>query len=102
MGNMRPFRGDRLRQPEEFPPLCRRDSCGAPGNDIEVFLFSDIAPVPLLSFSIGQLNASMGVMITASHNPRIFNGLVYNSSGYQIVGEEADSILKGDKQAGLF
>ena len=65
------------------------------GNDIEVFLFSDIAPVPLLSFSIGQLNASMGVMITASHNPRIFNGYkVYNSSGYQIVGEEADSILK--------
>lgn len=73
------------------------------GNDIEVFLFPEIAPVSLLSYAIGRLHCHMGIMITASHNPKIFNGYkVYNRDGYQIVGEEADLILQAIDRLDFF
>lgn len=73
------------------------------GNDIEVFLFPEIVPVSLLSYAIGRLHCSMGIMITASHNPKIFNGYkVYNQNGYQIVGEEAEQISEAIDQLDYF
>ena len=73
------------------------------GNHIEVFLFPEIAPVSLLTYAIDKLNCTMGVMITASHNPKIFNGYkVYNRDGYQIVGEEADLILEAIDRLDFF
>lgn len=73
------------------------------GNDIEVFLFPDIAPVSLLSFAIGRLHCTMGIMITASHNPKIFNGYkVYNREGYQIVGDEPELILEAIDRLDFF
>lgn len=65
------------------------------GNNIKAFLFPHLAPVPLLSYAIRHLGCAMGIMITASHNPKIFNGYkVYNSEGYQIVGKEPGEILE--------
>ena len=65
------------------------------GNGIKAFLFGEISPVPLLSYSIGALDCDYGIMITASHNASIFNGYkVYNKYGYQIVGDEPKEILK--------
>lgn len=65
------------------------------GNGIKVYLFPKLATVSLLSFAIGELDCDMGIMITASHNPKIFNGYkVYNADGYQIIGRVADAILK--------
>lgn len=64
------------------------------GNGIKVFLFHRLATVSLLSYAIGALECDMGIMITASHNPKIFNGYkVYNADGYQIIGRVADAIL---------
>jgi len=64
------------------------------GNGIRVYLFQDLATVSLLSYAIRKLDCAMGIMITASHNPKIFNGYkVYNSDGYQIVGSVPDEIL---------
>ncbi len=64
------------------------------GNGIKVFLFDRLATVSLLSYAIGALNCDMGIMITASHNPKIYNGYkVYNADGYQIIGRVADAIL---------
>lgn len=63
-------------------------------NGIDAYLFSEITPVPVLSYAIGNLGTTMGVMITASHNPKIFNGYkVYSSDGYQVVGDVPDKIL---------
>lgn len=65
------------------------------GNGIEVYLFDTLATVSLLSYAIKALDCTMGIMITASHNPKIFNGYkVYNQDGYQIVGRVPDEILE--------
>lgn len=53
---------------------------------IEVVLFPTICHTPLVSFAVTSLNAHFGIMVTASHNPKIYNGLkVFNSDGCQIV-----------------
>lgn len=54
-------------------------------HDIDVFLFKDYAPTPLCVYATTKQKASLGVMITASHNSREFNGIkIYNSFGIQI------------------
>lgn len=64
------------------------------GNGIKTYLFKELTPVSILSYAIEKLGCDFGIMITASHNPRIFNGYkVYNSMGYQVVGTVADRIL---------
>ena len=73
------------------------------GNDIKVYLFPKLATVSLLSYAIEALDCDMGIMITASHNPKIYNGYkVYNKDGYQIIGSVADAILKEISQIDFF
>lgn len=63
-------------------------------NGFEVFLFDRLVPVPVLSFTTGYLGCDAGVMITASHNPKEYNGYkVYDSTGCQLCTEEAKSAL---------
>ena len=46
-------------------------------NGIKVYLFKDIRHTPLLSFTIRRLNTISGIVITASHNPKDYNGIKY-------------------------
>ena len=63
-------------------------------NGFEVFLFDRLVPVPVLSFTTAYLGCDAGVMITASHNPKEYNGYkVYDSTGCQLCTEEAKSAL---------
>lgn len=56
------------------------------GNGIEVFLFESLRPTPELSFALRHLEAQAGIVITASHNPKEYNGYkVYWSDGGQLV-----------------
>ena len=65
------------------------------GNGIDVCLFEEVAPVPLLSYAITKMECDMGIMITASHNPKKYNGYkVFNRHGYQITGDTPELILK--------
>ena len=55
-------------------------------NGIKVYLFSSLRPTPELSFAVRELGCKGGVVITASHNPKEYNGFkVYGADGAQIV-----------------
>lgn len=61
---------------------------------VRVYLFSDLRPTPELSFAIRHLKAAGGIMITASHNPPIYNGYkVYDHEGCQLIPELADEVI---------
>ncbi|WP_233119528.1 phospho-sugar mutase [Thermosipho affectus] len=60
------------------------------GNGIKVYIFDDIRPTPELSFAVRYLNATAGIVITASHNPPEYNGYkVYWDKGSQILDDVA-------------
>jgi phosphoglucomutase len=66
---------------------------------IQVDLFSEPTPVPLLSYAIRNKKADFGVMITASHNPKEYNGYkVYWSAGEQVVAPHDTGIEKSISQ----
>jgi len=64
-------------------------------NDIKAYIFEDLRPTPELSFAVRKLNLIAGVMITASHNPREYNGYkAYWSDGSQIPFPRDEEIIK--------
>lgn len=64
-------------------------SCG-----FEVYLFETLVPVPVLSFATAYLGCNAGVMITASHNPKEYNGYkVYDSKGCQFCTQDAKNAI---------
>ena len=63
-------------------------------NGIHVYLFSELRPTPLLSFTVRELKCTAGIVITASHNPKEYNGYkVYWSDGGQILPPHDGGII---------
>ena len=61
----------------------------------KVYLFEDLRPTPELSFAVRYLSAIGGVMITASHNPKEYNGYkIYDEYGCQLVPHLADKVIE--------
>ncbi|NMC99781.1 MAG: phospho-sugar mutase [Bacteroidales bacterium] len=63
-------------------------------NGFEVFIFDDIRPTPELSFAVRKLGCISGVMITASHNPKEYNGYkAYGNDGGQYISPHDKNII---------
>lgn len=72
-------------------------------NGIKVHIWSELLPVPTVSYAIRYLGASQGIMITASHNPSKYNGYkVYGSDGCQITTEAASAVLSEIEKIDIF
>jgi len=64
-------------------------------NGIYVYFFKELRPTPELSFAIRELGCKSGVMITASHNPKEYNGYkAYGADGGQFVSPEDARVLE--------
>ena len=65
------------------------------GQGFKVYLFEFLVPVPVLSFATAYLGCTAGVMLTASHNPKEYNGYkVYDSKGCQFCTEDAKGAIE--------
>lgn len=63
-------------------------------NDIHVFLFEQLRPTPMLSFAVRHFNCQSGVMLTASHNPKEYNGYkAYWNDGGQLVAPHDANVI---------
>ncbi len=64
-------------------------------NGIKTYLFPDVHPVPMLSFAVRELKTKAGIMITASHNPKEYNGYkVYGEDGSQMSPEATAKVVE--------
>lgn len=63
-------------------------------NNIKVYLYEGLRPTPVLSFTVRELKCKGGIVVTASHNPKIYNGYkVYDEFGGQVTDEKASMII---------
>ena len=82
---------DSRRMSREF---CEEAAATLAAYGVKAFVFDSLRATPMLSFAIRYLNCQMGIVITASHNPKEYNGYkVYGSYGGQICVDEANEII---------
>lgn len=82
---------DSRRMSKEFAEIAASVLCA---NGIKVNLFEALRPTPELSFAVRQLKSKAGIVITASHNPKKYNGYkVYGEDGGQVTDTTAKEII---------
>ena len=83
--------------------FARETACVLAGNGIPVRLFESLRPTPELSFAIREYGCIAGINVTASHNPKEYNGYkVYWQDGAQLPPEHADQVAKHMKENDVF
>jgi phosphoglucomutase len=70
-------------------------ACVLAANGVHVYIFTELRPTPLLSFTVRYLKNRAGIVITASHNPKEYNGYkVYGDDGGQIISPQDQQIVE--------
>ena len=78
-------------------------ACVMAANGIHVRLFDALRPTPELSFAVIHYGCTAGINVTASHNPKEYNGYkVYWSDGAQLPPQQADAVAKQMEQIDIF
>lgn len=78
-------------------------ACVFAANGIQVHLFSQLMPTPVLSYAVRQLHCDAGIVITASHNPAQYNGYkAYGPDGCQLNPEAAAKVLEYAAKTNIF
>lgn len=78
-------------------------ACVLAANGIKSYLFDDLRPTPELSFALRELHCVAGINITASHNPKEYNGYkAYWEDGAQLPPEHADSVSAEIEKLDIF
>ncbi len=78
-------------------------ACVLAASEIPVYLFDDLRPTPELSFALRELGCVAGINMTASHNPKQYNGYkAYWDDGAQLPPEHADAVAEGMKSLDIF
>ena len=71
-------------------------------NGIHTYLFEDLRPTPELSFSVRELGCDFGIVLTASHNPKEYNGYkVYWNDGGQLVPPHDKAVIEKVRATGF-
>ena len=72
-------------------------------NGVKVYLYESLRPTPMLSFAVRHLGTQAGIVITASHNPKEYNGYkVYGSDGGQLTDNAANRVLGYINETDIF
>ena len=83
--------------------FAREAACVMAGNGIPVRLFESLRPTPELSFAVREYGFIAGINVTASHNPKEYNGYkVYWEDGAQLPPKHADEVAKKMKELDVF
>ena len=83
--------------------FAREAACVMAGNGIAVRLFESLRPTPELSFAVREYGCTAGINVTASHNPKEYNGYkVYWSDGAQLPPQHAAAIAARLEQIDIF
>lgn len=91
---------DSRHKSDEFAKV---SACVLAANGIKAYLFSELKPVPELSFSVLYKKTNAGIAITASHNPAKYNGYkVYGEDGAQLNPELASIVLEEIEKTPVF
>lgn len=91
---------DSRRLSPEFALESARVLCA---NGIKTYLFTELRPTPEVSFAVRHLGCISGIMITASHNPKEYNGYkVYGEDGGQLPPEAAGVVTEAIKNIDIF
>lgn len=83
--------------------FAREAACVMAGNGIPVRLFESLRPTPELSFAVREYGCIAGINVTASHNPKEYNGYkVYWEDGAQLPPKHADEVARKMKELDVF
>ena len=83
--------------------FARAAACVMAGNGIPVRIFESLRPTPELSFAVREYRCQAGINVTASHNPKEYNGYkVYWEDGAQLPPHHADAIAKRLEEIDIF